>query len=109
MQSLCAAVTNLTHRKKPDTIIFDLKIKNRKQMNTFNSNCRDGLGKLQNLSENPSLEASSCQEDQLKVTRMGIRMRKMVMVRRRRMVGWAFIDIEGCRCCNVGSCRCWRL
>ena len=82
---------------KPDTIIFDLKIKNRKQMNTFNSNCRDGLGKLQNLSENPSLEATACQEDQLKVTRMRIRMRKMVMVRRRRMVGWAFINIEGYR------------
>ena len=32
-----------------------------------NYNCRDGPGKLQNLSENPPLEASPCQEDQLKV------------------------------------------
>ena len=33
-----------------------------------NFNCRDGLGKLQNLSENPPLEAPACQEDQLKVS-----------------------------------------
>ena len=56
-------------------------------MYTFNFNCRDGLGKLQNLSENPSLEASACQEDQLKVTRMRIRMRiRMMIMRRIRMM-----------------------
>ena len=48
-----------------------------------NFNCRDGLGKLQNLSENPPLEAPACQEDQLKVSFL---MRQTIIVRRMKML-----------------------
>ena len=51
-----------------------------------NFNCRDGPGKLQNLSENPPLEASACQEDQLKVILLRMSMIVMVMMMRRMIV-----------------------
>ena len=43
-------------------------------------NCRDGPGKLQNLSENPPLEASACQEDQLKVILLSLSMMMMMIM-----------------------------
>ena len=60
-----------------------IRIENKCTIYVKHLNCRDGPGKLQNLSENPPLEASACQEDQLKVVllRMMVMMMKLVMIK----------------------------